>query len=104
MAWYIESDEREEPLTKNTLPRKALIQIQQRNQKLHSQAKAKRIHHHQTSFPQMLKELLMEKKRSQTETRKLRMENFTVKCKHTVKVGNNPHTNMILKLAIVRRG
>ena len=32
------------------LPSKDLIQIQQRNQKLYRQAKAKRIQHHQTSF------------------------------------------------------
>ena len=56
-------------------------------------------------FPQRLMELLLvEKKRPQIETRKLRMENFAVKCKHTVKVGNNLHTNMIIKLAIVKRG
>ena len=31
------------------------------------------------------------------------MEKLTVKGKHTVKVGNHIHTNMILKSAIVRR-
>ena len=35
---------------KNNLLSKALTQIQQRNQKLYRQAKAKRIQHHQTSF------------------------------------------------------
>ena len=34
MAWYIQNDEREETTTKNTLCRKTLIQILQRNQKL----------------------------------------------------------------------
>ena len=37
------------PTTKITLPGKDLIQIQQRNQKLYKQAKAKRIQNHQTS-------------------------------------------------------
>ena len=32
------------------------------------------------------------------------MEKLTSKGKHTVKVGNHPHTNMISKPAIVRRG
>ena len=32
------------------------------------------------------------------------MEKLTGKGKHTVKVGNHPHTNMISKPAIVRRG
>ena len=50
MKWYIKSDEREELTTKNTLPRKTLIQIWWRNQKLSRQAKVKRIQHHQTSF------------------------------------------------------
>ena len=31
------------------------------------------------------------------------MGNLTGKGKHTVKVGNNPHTNMISKPAIMRR-
>ena len=50
MAWYIYSDDREEPTTKNTLPSKTLLQIWWRNQKLSRQAKVKRIQHHQTSF------------------------------------------------------
>ena len=32
------------------------------------------------------------------------MGKLTGKGKHTIKVGNHPHTNMISKLAIVRRG
>ena len=32
------------------------------------------------------------------------MEKLTGKGKHTVKVGNRPHTNMISKSSIVRRG
>ena len=32
------------------------------------------------------------------------MEKLTSKGKHTVKVGNHPHTNMISKPAILRRG
>ena len=50
MAWYIYSDEREEPTIKNTLSSKTLPQIWWRNQKLSRQAKVKRIQHHQTSF------------------------------------------------------
>ena len=46
----------------------------------------------------------MEKKRPQLEPRKLRMGKLTSKGKHTVKVGNHPHTNMILKPVIVRGG
>ena len=51
-----QSDKREKSATENTLPSKALIQIQWRNQKLYRQAKslqkrkAKRIKHHQTSY------------------------------------------------------
>ena len=63
-----------------------------------------RIQHHHTSFTKILKELLQaEKKRPQLETRKLRVEKFTSKGKHTGKVGNNPHTNMISKPATVKR-
>ena len=50
MAWYISSDEREGPTTKNTLPRKTLLQIWWRNQKFSKQAKAETIQYHQTSF------------------------------------------------------
>ena len=50
MACYILNDEREPPITKNTLPSKTLLQIQCRNQKLSRQAKVKRIQHHQTSI------------------------------------------------------
>ena len=35
VAWYTQCDERKKPLTKNTLPSKALIQIWRRNQNLH---------------------------------------------------------------------
>ena len=52
----------------------------------------------------MLKELpCAENKRPQLETRELRMAKFTSKGKHTVKVGNHPHTTMISKPATVRR-
>ena len=37
------------PTAQITVPRKDLIQIRRRNQKLYSQAKAERIQHHQTS-------------------------------------------------------
>ena len=50
MIQYIQSDEREEPTTQNTLPSKTLFQIWWRNQKLSRQAKVKRIQHHKTSF------------------------------------------------------
>ena len=38
------------PITKNILPSKVLIQIQQRNKYLYRQEKANRIQYHQTSF------------------------------------------------------
>ena len=50
MTWYTKRDEKEELTTKNTLPRKTLIQIWWRNQKLYRQTKDKRTQHHQTSF------------------------------------------------------
>ena len=40
----------------------------------------------------------------QLETRKLCMGKLTSKGKHIVKAGNHPHTNMISKPAIMRRG
>ena len=58
MAWRIQSDEREEPKTKNTLLGKILLQIWQRNQKSYRLAKIKRIQHYQTSFTTNAKELL----------------------------------------------
>ena len=58
-----------------------------------------------TALQQMLKEhLKAEKKSPQLETRKLQMGKLTSKGKHTVKVGNHPHRNMISKPAVVRRG
>ena len=90
---------------KNTLPSKALIQIWWTNQKLYRQAKANRIQHHKPASQQIIKELLQaEKKRLELETRKLRMGKLISKDKHTVKVEKHPHTNMISKLAIMRRG
>ena len=50
MAGYIESDEREEPTTKDTPPSKTLLQVWWRNQKFSRQAKVKRIQYHQSSF------------------------------------------------------
>ena len=50
MAKYSWSDEKGKPTTKVTLPSKAMIQIEWRNQKLYRQAKAKTIQHHQTGF------------------------------------------------------
>ena len=40
---------KEKPTSNITIPSKDLIQIWRRNQKLHRQAKAERIQHHQTS-------------------------------------------------------
>ena len=45
----------------------------------------------------------MEKKRPYLETIKLQVGKLTGKGKHTVKVENHPHTNMISKPAIVRK-
>ena len=53
------------------------------------------------AFQQMLNKLLqVGKKRLYLETRKLWMEKLTSKGKHTKKVGNNIHTNMIPKSMI----
>ena len=54
MAQHIWSDEREEPITKNTLPRKTLVQIWWGNHKPSKQAEVKRI----LALQQVLKELL----------------------------------------------
>ena len=40
----------------------------------------------------------MKKKRPQLETRKLPNEKLTSKGKHTVKVGNHPHTKVVGRL------
>ena len=45
-----------------------------------------------------------EKKRPPLETKKLQMTRLTSKGTHIVKVGNHPHTNMILKPEIMKRG
>ena len=45
----------------------------------------------------------MKKKRPQLEIQILQMTMLTSKGIHTVKVGNNPHTNMLPKSEIVRR-
>ena len=58
------------PTTKNTLPRKTLIQTQQRNQKLHRQTKAKRIQHHQTNFAINAKGNFLGKKHKRREQKK----------------------------------
>ena len=78
---YILSDEREEPITKNTLPSKTLFQIRWRNQKLPRQAKAKRIHHHQTSFTTNSKETSLGRK---LKRRKRLTENKPQTIKKTV--------------------
>ena len=66
-----------------TLPSKALVQIQQRNQKLYRQAKAKRIQHHQTSLTPNAKGTSRGwgavEGRPQLETRKSQMGKLTSK-------------------------
>ena len=81
MAQYIKSAEREETKTKNTLPSKTLFQIRWRNQKLPRQAKAKRIHHHQTSFTTNSKETSLGRK---LKRRKRLTENKPQTIKKTV--------------------
>ena len=57
------------------------------------------------ALQQILKQLLwVEKKRPQLETKILQMTRLTSKGTHIVKVGNHPHTNMLPKSEIVRRG
>lgn len=50
MAPYIQSDKRKKPSTKNTLPRKAILQIGRKDEELSRQARAKRVQHHYKSF------------------------------------------------------
>ena len=51
------------------------------------------------ALQQMLKELLqVEKKRPQLEKENYKIEKLTGKCKHTIKVGNHPHTKLVGKL------
>jgi len=57
------------------------------------------------ALQQIPKEIIwVEKKRPRLERRKSQMEKLTSKGKHTVKIQNHPHTNIILKPEIVRRG
>ena len=49
VAWYIWSDGKEDPTTKNTEPSKSLIQIQWRNKSFIDNQNLKRIQCHQTS-------------------------------------------------------
>ena len=64
MAGHTESNEREKPTTKNTIPSKNLNQIRRRNQKLYRQAKAERIQHHQTSSSTNAKGSSLDRKQS----------------------------------------
>ena len=58
MAWYILSDERKEPSTKNTLPHKTLLQIWERNQKLSDKQKLREFSISKRALQQMPKECL----------------------------------------------
>lgn len=74
MAWYIQSDEREGPTTKNTLSKEDyIVQLQQRNQKLYRELITTR-----PDLQQILKDSLL-------ETKKLRMEKLTGKGKKSKK-------------------
>ena len=97
MVQYMYSDGRKEPITKNTLPSKAFIQIQWRNQKLYRQAKAQQIHHHQTSFATNTKG---GRKKTTTIQENYESKSSLLKA-NKVKVGNRPHTNMISESAAV---
>lgn len=70
MARYIRVDELEEFRTTDTVPNKALIQIQWRDQKLLRQAKGERIQHLQISSTTTKGNSQGEKINSQLETRK----------------------------------
>ena len=84
---------------------KALIQIWWTDQKFHRQAKAKRIQHLQTSSVSTTKETSLSRKgKPQLETRIRKMKKLTGNGKDNLKVGNHPLTNMISKLASMRRG
>ena len=61
-----------------------------------------RMQHHQTSFESNAKGNSLgrekkKKKKTQLQTRKSQMRKLNGKGKHTVNVGNHPHTNMIYK-------
>ena len=58
-----------------------------------------------SALQQILKELLWaERKRPQLETKILQMTRLNSKGIYTIKVGNYPHTNMLPKSEIMRRG
>ena len=95
------SGEREEPASKSTLPRKALIMIQWRNQKLYRQAIAKRIQHHQASFATNAKGAsLSRKEKATTRNKEITNQKAHGKGKHK---SRKSHTNMLSKPATVRR-
>ena len=65
----------EKPITNNTLPSKAFVEVLWRNIKLYRQAKTKRVQHYQTDFITNVKRTsLGESERPQLETRKLQNE------------------------------
>ena len=91
---------------KNTLTSKALVQIWWRNQKPYRQAKAKRIQPLQISSTSTSKGTFLSRKGKATiKNKNIKNENeLTGKGKDNLKVGNNPLTNMLSKLASMRRG
>ena len=50
MAQCFQSDEKQGPIAKFTLPEKAIIYNQRTDKELPRQEKAKEVHHHQTSI------------------------------------------------------
>ena len=106
LKWWKErkrkSGEREEPTIKSTLPRRALILIQWRNQKLYRQAIAKLIQHHQASFATNAKGAsLGRKEKATTRNKEITNQKARGKGKHK---GRKSNTNTISKPATVRRG
>ena len=58
LAQNIQSDEKQGPTTKITLPSKAIIQNGRTDKVLPRQGNAKRVHHHQAILYEMIKRLI----------------------------------------------
>lgn len=104
MARYSYGDEGEEIRTKNALHSKALIEIWWREAKLFIKQELREFSIFKPALQQLLKELLLAEMKKVTVRYKIvTNEKAQWKLKDNIKVGSHPLTNMIAKIASMRR-
>ena len=91
------NDEKEKPKPRIVYPVRILFRFHREMKSFTDKQKLKEFNSTKPDLQEILKELSRWNKKTTTRNKKI-MKKFTSKGKHTKKVGNHPHTKLVVRL------